>query len=139
MTVSKRLRNELAELDKHRCAYCLSADFLTGQRLTIDHIRPIAAGGTDALTNLCLACRSCNEFKGARFEAIDVVSAETIPLFNPRTQTWSDHFAWSEDGASSEAKSATGRVTVKLLNMNNDLIVKVRKRWVLAGWHPPDD
>jgi len=29
-------------------------------QLTIDHVRPVSSGGSDALDNLVVACRSCN-------------------------------------------------------------------------------
>jgi hypothetical protein len=33
---------------------------------TTDHRLPVSRGGTDALENLVLACRSCNSAKGAK-------------------------------------------------------------------------
>ena len=41
-----------------RCHYCGTTD-----ALTIDHKVPTAKGGTDDLSNLLLACRSCNSSK----------------------------------------------------------------------------
>jgi hypothetical protein len=29
--------------------------------------------------------------------------------------------------------------TVEALHLNNDLAVEVRRNWVLAGWHPPEE
>ena len=43
----------------HRCAYCLR----TGVKLTVDHIRPISAGGPDTADNIVPACQSCNSSK----------------------------------------------------------------------------
>ncbi len=37
-------------------------------RATIEHILPKTAGGTDALTNLALACARCNQGKGTRHD-----------------------------------------------------------------------
>jgi hypothetical protein len=31
----------------------------------------------------------------------------------------------------------TGRATIVTLQMNNPAIVRARRRWVSAGWHPP--
>jgi 5-methylcytosine-specific restriction endonuclease McrA len=36
-----------------------------GQADTVDHVKPLAAGGPDLLSNLRPACRSCNASKGA--------------------------------------------------------------------------
>ncbi|RLT34340.1 MAG: HNH endonuclease, partial [Chloroflexi bacterium] len=34
---------------------------------------------------------------------------------------------------------ACGRATVEALQMNNQTVVKARRRWVIGGWHPPTD
>jgi hypothetical protein len=63
MAVGKRLRFEVFKRDAFTCAYCgrTPPDVL----LHIDHIVPLAAGGTDALDNLITACSDCNLGKGA--------------------------------------------------------------------------
>jgi 5-methylcytosine-specific restriction endonuclease McrA len=66
--------------------------------LEIDHILPKVKSGKTVFENLCAVCRKCNERKGPLLEAIDPVSGESSPLFNPRTQIWSDHFEFSDDG-----------------------------------------
>ncbi len=43
--ISAKLRQRIAEQAKHRCGYCLTSEKLTGIRLTIDHIIPLAAEG----------------------------------------------------------------------------------------------
>jgi hypothetical protein len=48
-----------------RCVYCgLRAD-----RLEVEHIVPVTRGGTDDLTNLTLACPTCNRRKGRQTAA----------------------------------------------------------------------
>ncbi|MCP4426327.1 MAG: HNH endonuclease [Chloroflexi bacterium] len=133
------IRQTIAKLDKRRCAYCLSPEVLSGIGLTFDHIAPVAAGGETSLDNLCLACRSCNEFKNVQMAGIDPESDETIPLFNPRAQRWLEHFRWDESGTLVEGITAVGRITVSVLKLNHSLIIKARTRWVMAGWHPPQD
>ncbi len=46
----------------HRCAYCGRPD----DRLTPDHIVPLAQGGRNTLSNIVPACMTCNSQKGAR-------------------------------------------------------------------------
>ena len=41
--------------------------------MVVEHIVPLAAGGTFGMDNLCLSCYRCNEFKGARQQAPDPV------------------------------------------------------------------
>lgn len=49
---------------KHRCAYC-RAD-LRKVPYHVDHIVPLARGGSNARTNIQAACASCNRSKGAK-------------------------------------------------------------------------
>lgn len=45
-----------------------SANYLHPKAPTLDHIHPRAHGGSDDPSNLQLACRECNNRKGARLE-----------------------------------------------------------------------
>jgi len=55
------VREYLLEKWGRRCAYCGA----TNVPLQIDHICPQARGGSNSVSNLTLACRPCNEAKGA--------------------------------------------------------------------------
>ena len=103
----------------------------------LEHIIPLAAGGTSAEENLWLACPLCNGYKGIQTQAVDADTGESIPLFHPRKQSWGDHFKWSDDGTHIIGESACGRATVVALQLNNKHLVQARRRWVMAGWHPP--
>ena len=61
------VREYLLQKFGHTCAYCdgLSADPV----LNIDHVLPQARGGTDRVSNLVLACRTCNVAKNDRTPA----------------------------------------------------------------------
>ena len=131
------LKNRLIEADNRFCAYCQTSESNTGQPLTVDHIIPQAQGGQTVFENLCLACRRCNEFKGDTVQAQDPLTGEMVLLFHPRQQDWQNHFQWDETGTRVVGSTVTGRVTIVALNMNNPLIVDVRRRWVSVGWHPP--
>jgi hypothetical protein len=135
--VSGELRRQVRQDAGSRCGYCLSAEQLTGSPLTFDHIVPTAAGGLTSRDNLWLACHRCNEFKADRKDALDRDSNERVPIYNPRTQNWREHFAWSPDGTSIRGLTAIGRATVIALQMNNDYVIQARRFWVEAGRHPP--
>lgn len=137
--VTERLREQVSQADPNRCAYCQTSEANCGIPLTIDHIQPISKGGETSFENLCLACRPCNEFKATLTEAEDPLTGETVPLFNPRTQSWSEHFRWSADATRTEGLTAIGRATMIALRMNREAILAARARWVLGGWHPPVD
>lgn len=124
----------------NRCGYCLSPQYLVMARLEIEHITPLAKGGTDDEANLWLACPFCNGHKGDKISAIDPQSGMSVALFNPRTQKWFDHFRWSEDGLYIIGLTPIGRATVVALHLSDDPdALTVRRYWVVAGWHPPHD
>ncbi len=126
------------ELDAgNRCGYCLTERRYTAKLLHVEHIIPIATGGTSTIDNLWLACDLCNSYKGMATHATDPVSDELAPLFNPRKQKWSEHFRWSEDSIRVIGMTATGRATVIALRLNNPILVEARQWWVKSGWHPP--
>lgn len=56
MTVSKRVRYEVLRRDDFTCRYCHSKD----NPLQVDHVIPVALGGTDGPDNLVAACKDCN-------------------------------------------------------------------------------
>jgi hypothetical protein len=63
MAVSKRTRFEVLKRDNHTCRYCgaTAPDAI----LTVDHVTPVALGGTDDPSNLVAACRDCNYGKSS--------------------------------------------------------------------------
>ena len=61
MAVSKRTRFEVLRRDNHTCRYCRSTD----NPLTIDHVTPVALGGTDKPDNLVACCKACNAGKSS--------------------------------------------------------------------------
>ena len=71
-------------------------------------------------------------------EAVDPETGISVPLFNPRTQIWAEHFSWSEDGTSIIGQTPTGRATIVALSLNRELRVRARALWVEVGWHPPE-
>jgi len=58
-------------------------------------------------------------------------------LFNPCTQEWHRHFAWSDDKLTVLGRTAVGRATIGALRLNNDWLVRARRIWISAGLHPP--
>ena len=104
--------------------------------MTVDHIVPLAAGGTNIEENLWLACNRCNGFKGVQTRATDPLTGEPTALFNPRLQSWTDHFAWSDDSTAIIGRTPVGRATIDALKLNNPEIVVTRRLWVQVGWWP---
>src|SRR6476620_6305004 len=108
------------EAARDRCGYVLSPQRLVMARLEIEHIIPIAKGGISSELNLWLCCPLCNRFKSDRTSARDPDSDADMLLFNPRTERWSEHFRWSEDGIRVIGLTPTGRATVVALHLADD-------------------
>jgi hypothetical protein len=124
--ISLELRTLVAERAGHRCE---EATF------HIDHVIPRTAGGNNMIDNLALACVSCSLRKWAKETALDPVTGLELPLFNPRTDIWSEHFRW--EGVRIVAQTAVGRATHKTLAMNRPLILAIREKEIACGRHPP--
>ncbi len=139
MSIPSAMRQSVAARDRNRCTYCLTSEENCGLSMHVDHVLPVVAGGPTTLENLCLACFSCNGHKGAQQGGTDPKTGKTAALFHPIQHRWSEHFVWSTDATLIVGTSPSGRVTVEALQMNNPTVVHARRRWVTAGWHPPDD
>jgi hypothetical protein len=138
-SVSDELRARVREQAGDRCGYCRARQEYVPWILEIDHILPLAQGGSDDENNLWLACHSCNLFKADQTHGEDPLTGRRMRLFNPRRQRWSRHFRWSEDGTLIVGRTACGRASVVALHLNNLVAVNVRRNWVLAGWQPPKE
>ncbi len=58
---AKKVEREVFERDGYRCKQCGG-----WERLVVDHIHPVARGGTGDIANLQTLCWACNTAKGAR-------------------------------------------------------------------------
>lgn len=68
----KRLRNQILIRDNWTCYLC------GNEATTIDHIHPVALGGTDDEWNLAAACTRCNYSKQAK--RIFLPRNSTVPI-----------------------------------------------------------
>lgn len=137
--ISNELDAKIRAQAKNRCGYCLVPQKLISYKLEIEHLFPKAQGGKTEEENLWLACRQCNLSKGVKTDGFDTVTFERVKIFNPRTQVWSEHFAWSEDETEIIGKMPCGRATVSALQLNSDLQRTAREFWKLTGIFPPKD
>lgn len=67
--ITDRVRQKILKNANGKCFYCrveLVFIHYSLQQFTIDHVVPIAKGGTHAFDNLVAACRHCNSQKGVR-------------------------------------------------------------------------
>ncbi|HEX8097576.1 MAG TPA: HNH endonuclease [Pyrinomonadaceae bacterium] len=135
--IAADLRERVRRRARDLCEYCHTNERWQYVRFTVDHVIPLADGGEDTFENLALACFHCNRRKSSRLTAFDDETNQDVPLFNPRWQEWADHFIWSADGLYVVPRTAVGRVTVELLELNRERILHIRSADVGVGRHPP--
>ena len=138
-SISEKLREKVRRTARYRCGFCLFSEVYSPTIFQIDHIIPIAEGGTNEEENLWLLCETCNRAKSNKIEVLDPNTKTTIPIFNPRTQIWNEHFEWNDDFTIITGKTPTGRGTVADLNLNKERLISIRQNWVSVGWHPPKE
>lgn len=77
-SIPDSLRRQVVADAKNRCGYCQTAQQISGAQLQIDHIIPLARGGTSDESNLWLACTWCNSYKASQTHAIDPETNEWV-------------------------------------------------------------
>jgi 5-methylcytosine-specific restriction endonuclease McrA len=134
---SSAQRARVLERAKGCCEYCLSQEQYSPDSFAVEHIIPLSKGGANSLENLAFACQGCNNRKYTNTESVDPVTQAIVPLFHPRRNLWSDHFAWSDDCSLILGLTPIGRATVEKLQLNRVGLVNLRRILFEAGEHPP--
>lgn len=124
-----------AEAVRHRagglCEYCHIPAAAFRRPFHIEHIVARQHGGSAAPDNLALACWTCNLKKGPNLTGVDPATGGITPLFHPRKDKWDEHFTAIAGGllpAGIEIRgtTATGRTTVRVLDMNSEIRQMIR-------------
>lgn len=133
--IPSHLRKLAIQRSNNRCEYCLlQADDEPIFPHEIDHIIAEKHEGQTVEDNLAYACFYCNRFKGTDLTSIDPLTGEITPLFNPRMQVWSDHFAL--DGPLIVSMTQVGRTTIRLLQMNRPRMIQRHTYLIQLGRYP---
>jgi 5-methylcytosine-specific restriction endonuclease McrA len=128
-------RRRVIERADGRCEYCLIHQTDTALfDHEIDHIISEKHGGPTTDENLAFACFECNRYKGSDIASVDSETGQITPLFNPRQQTWADHFVL--DGPLIRPITAEGRTTVYLLRLNAEQRIQRRKGLIILDKYP---
>ena len=128
--MSQALRTLVAERAGYRCEYCRLPEEFVPATFHLEHIIPRQHSGSDDPDNRALACNRCNLCKGPNIAGIDSDTGQMVPLFDPRRQSWDDHFTW--EGAVITGLP-TGRTTIQVLQINAPRRVRLRARLLARG------
>ncbi|MGB8702641.1 MAG: HNH endonuclease signature motif containing protein [Thermosynechococcaceae cyanobacterium] len=129
--VPAALRKQVIERAGNCCEYCCFPQRVTFLAFEMEHIISEKHGGTTTLDNLALACPYCNRAKGTDLGSLDPVTNKLTPFFNPRTQTWQNHFALTE--STIVPQTPEGRVTVLILQFNHPDRLRERAGLIAIG------
>jgi hypothetical protein len=133
--MNSKLKRAVRERARGRCEYCQLAEGQTEESFVADHIVASQHLGPTTLENLAFACARCNAHKGPNLSGVDPTSKQIITLFNPRRDDWPTHFSWA--GPILEGRTATGRATIQVLDMNDAMVVARRTLLALLGEFSP--
>lgn len=137
--ISEATQIQVRQRAKFLCEYCHASEQWQYVSFTVDHVIPISKGGANSIDNLALACFHCNRKKSDKVKSFDEQSSSEVPLFNPRTDSWQEHFIWSTDTLAIIGLTATGRATVTALEFNRARIINIRAADREIVRHPPPD
>ncbi len=129
--VNRETRERVRTRAGFRCEYCRKPDAVSDYPPHVDHIIALKHGGASDLDNLAWACFQCNTAKSSDIASYDRETLAIVPLYNPRTQTWDEHFEM-HDGVM-VGKTPVGRATIQALLLNEPEPVAVRAALLRAG------
>jgi hypothetical protein len=133
--IPKALRQLVRERAGNCCEYCRLPATAATVPFHVDHIMPEKHGGLTHLDSLCLACATCNTYKGHDLTGIDPVTGNITPLYHPRKQVWDEHFEIQTDMIIA-GRTPEGRTTARVLQMNTEDRVDYRQILAELGEYP---
>lgn len=115
--IPEEVRRLVAERANYYCEYCgiHRSDAFFG--FQIDHVISLKHGGTTLIENLAYSCFPCNNNKGSDIGSMLLPDQTFIRLFNPRTDTWAEHFEIKQGVFI--AKTLEAEATIKILKIND--------------------
>ena len=135
--VPRFVRRQVRDRAGNRCEYCQHPASHSCAPFVCEHVRPRVQGAGNTLPELVWSCSGCNSHKYDKTHGRDPQTGRIVPLFNPRRQRWSRHFAWDDDFLVIRGRTASGRATVVTLHLNRSELVNLRRALRAIGVHPP--
>ncbi|MBK6479683.1 MAG: HNH endonuclease [Saprospiraceae bacterium] len=128
------LRRQVGARANFRCEYCRRLEVDSFFRYQCDHIIRRKHGGDTKFENLAYACPICNSAKGSDLATLSKDLKNLVRLFNPRIDTWSEHFKLESGTIISSTE--IGTATIKLLKLNEVNRILERLDLIQAGLYP---
>jgi hypothetical protein len=135
MTSAAQVARQVEARAGGRCEYCGMHQALQGAAFHLEHILPQSRGGSFDAANLAWACPGCNLRKSDRTEAVDPQTGDKVAFFNPRADSWSEHFRFDE--CAIVGQTPIGRATAAALDLNQPRRIMIRQAEELFGFFPP--
>ena len=135
--LSKKTQLFVRERASGCCEYCMALSNYAFHPFSIDHIIAISKDDTNDADNLAWACFNCNGAKYNKVDCLDPLSNQIVSLYNPRQNTWSEHFVWNDSQTIIIGITPIGRATVNCLKVNRQGAVNLREALREFGVHPP--
>src|SRR5262249_28338609 len=122
---------------RNRCEYCQRPQAASVAPFHLEHILARKHGGEATLGNTALSRPHCNLHKSSNIAGYDIIRRKRrlVPLYDPRRHRWGKHFRW--DGPRLVGRTAIGRVTIRILDMNAPQEVELRQELIDDGLFPP--
>jgi hypothetical protein len=127
--IGNAIRQKVEGRAQGRCEYCRLPQLHYVSRFQNDHVVSLKHGGKSDLSNLALACVSCNARKGSDITSIDPITGLHALLFNPRIHEWGRHFEIDFYSGKITGTTSEGRATVELLKFNTT--ERIEERFIL--------
>lgn len=123
MAVSAETRAAVRMAFGGRCGYCGVSETSVGGALEMDHVHPVAAGGSDEIENLVYACTACNRFKGDYAPSPD--APESLRLLHPRRDDMNAHITETAHGRL-VGVTPRGWFHIQRLHLNRAQLIEMR-------------
>jgi hypothetical protein len=95
--IPRAVRRQVRDRAGDRCEYCRHPASYSCAPFVCEHVLPRVLGAGSTAEELAWACPACNGHKYDKTRSRDPQTGRIVPLFNPRRQRWSRHFAWRTD------------------------------------------
>mgnify|MGYP001213439564 CR=1 FL=1 len=129
--VTNALRREIRQRATGRCEYCRHPEAMSAVPFEAEHVIPVKLEGPTTAENTAWACFRCNRFKGGAVAGYDHREQDVVRLFNPRRDSWDDHFEMN-DGVITP-RTRIGETTIAVLRLNDEKRVEARRTLIKQG------